>query len=325
MTTTLASSSIQRIKDLSKERNRWLPAAYWATEVMAEGLWQESHPSTGDWIVSAAQAAGYSINAFRRQMHVATFLKSEADASTWKALLDAKVPFGALEALMRLFDLDCEKAKSLLPEVLTGQQTYRSMRLQYQKLAESGVSVSGRKSYVKRARQFADVAVDCIKENTTSFFGDLHVGEWQDFRAVGRSFFYCHPDLISVGWTRDSRQSQTFVFADAYDVKMFGVDDFKPVLNRTLENVTLMDGFFRKTWLIYPAEAKSSQSREQFIVELCQHLQVLNLTSVGVALVEFDTRTCESSNHKFQIHRHPIPNVFPVRKDLLATHIREAG
>jgi hypothetical protein len=315
-------SSLQLIGQLARQDERWLPSAHSAVEFLLKEEWIATHPSAGDWIVDAAQAAGYSVNAFRRQMRVAEFLQQNVDDKTWSDLLSKNIPFGNLEILRRLFDTNPDQAKALLPEVISGERTYRAMRDLYQKTQDINNIQTGRKAYVNRALQFSQIAESCVKLNVQTFVGPQDINVSCEFSSAGKGFFYSSPDLLLLGCSIDRHNVKTFSFADAFEFKMFGVDDSKQILNRTLESASLMEAFFRKIWLIYPRIVPPVDNHEQYIQKLCFHLIALGMDSVGVALVTAEPDPLSERKSTFEVRIFPKPNPNPVRQHLFASHVR---
>lgn len=320
---TSQPTPLEQISVAAQFTDRWLPAADLANNVLKNEAWRSTHPSAGDWIVDAAHQAKYSVNAFRRQMRVAEFVRNNVDAKTWPDLLQRNMPFGNLEVLRRLFDSNPEQARSLLPEIIHGDRTYRSMRELYHKSQERTSDGSGRKIYVNRTQQFVQQAEECIKSNLSTFLGVVDPNATVEFRQSPRGFFYARPELLLHGWSTNAQGVRAPAFVDAFEIKLFGVDDSKQILIRTLEQVALLENFFRKIWLIYPSISSTSDSHERHIQELGFHLIALGMDSVGVALVPPDQDAANAKgNDPFEIRRLPKPNPNPSRWHLLTSYLR---
>lgn len=269
--------------------------------------------------MDAAHQAGYSVNAFRRQMRVADFVRSNVQAEQWPSLLQRDLPFGNLEVLQRIFDINPEQALALLPDVLKGEKTYRGMReLYHQSIAKA----AGRKVYANRAQQFESEASECIRANLSEFLGSVDSNIEVHFVQSPRGFPYARPNLLLFGSFKTAQSNSLPKFVDAFEIKLFGVDDSKQILIRTLEQMSLFESFFRQTWLIYPRIEPPVENHERHIQELCMHLLALNMTSVGVGLVPSGRDLGGTSSQAFEIRVLPTPNKAPSRAHLLASFLQ---
>lgn len=311
-------SALQRIHEASNS-SLWLPAADAAAEVLRTDAWRTSHPSAGDWIVDAAHRAGYSVNAFRRQIRVTDFLRDNVTTEPWSALLQRDLPFGNLEVLHRLYDTDPKQALAILPEVLKGKKTYRQMRELYH---NSVASADGRKIYANRAQQFEVEANECIKENLSELLGTIESNVTINFIHTNRRFTYARPDLMLRGSIKNTDGTKATLFVDAFEIKLFGVDDSKQILIRTLEQMSIFESFFRQTWLIYPQMDPPVENHERHIQELCMHLLALNMKSIGVGLVATSLDQTETSRRALEIRVFPTPNAAPSRVHLLSSFLQ---
>jgi hypothetical protein len=312
-------NALQRIRNASNNSSRWLPAADAAAEILRTDAWRATHPSAGDWIVDAAHQAGYSVNAFRRQIRVTDFLRSNVTAEQWPTLLQRDLPFGNLEVLHRLFDTNPEQALAMLPDVLKGEKTYRDMRELYH---QSVAKAAGRKVYANRAQQFEVEASECIRANLSEFLGAIDTDVTVQFLQALRGFPYARPDLLLCGSVKNSQGTTSTLFVDAFEIKLFGVDDSKQILIRTLEQISLFESFFRQTWLIYPRIDPPVENHERHIQELCMHLLALDMTSVGVGLVATSADQEDTSSRAFEIRVLPTPNTAPKRAHLITSFVQ---
>lgn len=312
-------SALQRIRDATNSSGRWLPVADAAAEILRTDAWRATHPSAGDWIVDAAHQAGYSVNAFRRQIRVTDFLRNNVTAEQWPTLLQRDLPFGNLEVLHRLFDTNPGQALAMLPDVLKGGKTYRVMRELYH---QSVAKAAGRKVYANRAQQFEVEASECIKANLNEFLGAIDSNITVQFLQALRGFPYARPDLLLCGSVKSPQGTSSTLFVDAFEIKLFGVDDSKQILIRTLEQMSLFESFFRQVWLIYPRIDPPVENHERHIQELCMHLLALNMTSVGVGLVQTETDLEDKNPQAFEIRVLPTPNPAPSRAHLLTSFLQ---
>ena len=207
----------------------------------------------------------------------------------------------------------------MLPEVLKGEKTYRAMRDLYH---QSITKAAGRKVYANRAQQFEVEASECIKENLSEFLGAIDSNVTVQFLQALRGFPYARPDLLLCGSARTVHGISQTLFVDAFEIKLFGVDDSKQILIRTLEQMSLFESFFRQTWLIYPRIEPPVENHERHIQELCMHLLALNMASVGVGLVATSLDQADTSSRAFEIRVLPTPNTAPSRAHLLTSFLQ---
>jgi hypothetical protein len=292
------TSSSEALHQISM-RLPWPRAAKIASVVCQGTSWQQTHKSSSDWLTDAASRTPYSINTFRRQLRVVEFLESNLPGDQIEPSLDKDLPFGPLEVLMRLHVVAPEKAKSLFQEVLARQISYQKMLATYRQAKSSPeVSLQGRRAFAARGQKFDAIAIEFIQRNPHKLIDAAD--EPGEFRGNLRGFAYGSADLIMVGSD----------FIDGFEVKLFGNDDTKYVLIRTLEQLSLMSTFYRRTWLIYPATNPDQTSHRDFIESLKSHLGVLGLSSVGIAQIS------EDENPSLTICHTPISQQAP-RQHLL--------
>jgi hypothetical protein len=315
-------NALEQISQAAQTPDRWLPAAEAAARVLQEEAWRGTHPSAGDWINDAAHRAGYSANAFRRQVRVADFLRERVEPAEWHGLLQRNIPFGNLEVLQRLFDADPQQAASLLPQVIKGEVTYRAMRELYQKAQDAAGGGSGKKLFANRAQRFMQRAVENIRAHQEEFVGATDPDTTIEFQAAIRGFPYARPDLLVFGWSKAPFMQPGPVFVDAFEMKLFGMDDSKQVLVRTLEQASLLETLFRQVWLVYPSSNPPVESHEQHVKELSFHLIALGMNSVGVALIPEEAHPTDPQADAPEFRRLPIPNPNPSRAELLKVHLR---
>lgn len=258
----------------------WPRTARLASQVVTNGMWKETHGSASDWLADAASKTPHALNTFRRHIRVVDFLIAQLPPEQVIRQLDTSLPFGPLEILMRLFDVAPTEAKSLFPKVLAGDITYQRMREIYQKTKSNpGSPLQGRRAFAARAQQFESKTIDCIRESIknaesrNTFFEGVPIGVKIDFDTKTRGFPYGRADLLAI----------TPEFIDGFDMKLFGADDNKYLLIRTLEQVAFQSSFYRQLWLIYPGSSDEQDSHRDFIEAMRTHLIHLELTSVGIA------------------------------------------
>ena len=114
-------------------------------------------------------------------------------------------------------------------------------------------------------------------------------------------------------------------FVDAFEMKLFGMDDSKQVLVRTLEQASLLETFFRQVWLVYPSSNPPVESHEQHVKELSFHLIALGMNSVGVALIPEEAHPTDSQANAPEFRRLPVPNPNPSRAKLLKVHLQRSS
>lgn len=267
---------------LRSRADQWLSTADAALATLQQEQWRQTHPSANDWIADTASRSGYTVNAFRRHIRVAEFLRARTPAEAWPALLRQSPPFGTLELIQRLFDVAPEKADQLLPQAVRGELTFRALRALYQEAQQGVIHSDGKKHFANRSQKFFLHARSAIQKYQQDFFGALTRGIQIEWMTSIRGFPYAKPDLIAVGRRSDQSHPE---FVDAFELKLFGADDSKHVLLKTLQQVSLMEGFFRQLWLIYPRSHPTLPTHEQHIQELSFHLLNLDMDSVGIALV----------------------------------------
>jgi hypothetical protein len=318
------STALEQISQAAQTPDRWLPAAEAAASVLREEAWRGTHPSAGDWINDAAHRAGYSANAFRRQVRVADFLRERVEPAEWQSLLQRNIPFGNLEVLQRLFDTNPEQATSLLPQVIKGEVTYRAMRELYQKAQDAAGGGSGKKLFANRVQRFTQRAVEKIQKHQNDFLGATDPDITVDFHSPIRGFPYARPDLLVFGYSKAPFQQSAPAFVDAFEMKLFGMDDSRQVLVRTLEQASLLETFFRQIWLVYPSSTPPVESHEQHVKELCFHLIALGMKSVGVALIPEESNPTDPHADAPELRHLPTPNPRPDRAELLKAHLQRS-
>jgi hypothetical protein len=301
-----ASAVLDAIQQRAQQGAPWPRTAQMASTIVSGDTWRQTHGSASDWLTEAASRTPHALNTFRRHMRVAEFVESKLPKEQIERLFDRDLPFGPLEVLMRLHDVDQEQATSLFPKVLEGSITYKKMLDIYQDAkAKSGETFQGRRAFAERGQQFEAKAIDCIKHHQDQFLGGLPRGTRVEFRTNTRGFSYGAADLLAIG--ND--------FIDGFEIKLFGADDNRYVLIRTLEQISLMSTFYRQTWLIYPDTGQTQSSHKEFIDTLGVHLIRLELTSVGVAQISEDLTPTPS------IRIYPEPQQAP-RQHLLRDFLR---
>jgi hypothetical protein len=315
--------TLSEINQSAIASNLWLPTADMASRVLRESAWRASHPSAGDWINDAARQAGYSTNAFRRQVRVADFLRSKVSSEEWQILLRRSIPFGNLELLQRLFDANADQAVKVLPKIINGELTFRAMRALYQKAQVEAGGGSGKKVVANRARQFMLQAIESIRKNHDEFIGAINTNTKITFQPALRGFPYARPDLLALGVTKDAANPARPLFADAFETKLFGMDDNRQVLVRTIEQASLLSSFFRQVWLVYPSSNPPIASHEQHVKELSIHLIALGMDSVGVALIPEENTITNFSLNSPEIRKLPVANSTPQRWALLASFLEK--
>lgn len=314
-------NALEQVSQAAQTPGRWLPAAEAAARMLQEEAWRGTHPSAGDWISDAAHRAGYSANAFRRQVRVADFLREQVQPSEWQELLQCSIPFGNLEILQRLFDADPKQATNLLPQVIKGEVTYRAMRELYQKAQDAAGGGSGKTLFANRVQRFKQRAFESIRTHQECFVGATDSDTVIEFHAAIRGFPYARSDLLAFGWSKAPFKQADPVFVDAFEMKLFGMDDSKQVLVRTLEQASLLVTFFRQIWLVYPSSTPPVESHEQHVQELSFHLIALGMNSVGVALIPEEASSTDPQADVPELRRLPVPNPKPSRAELLMAHL----
>lgn len=298
---------LHHIQTRAQKNEPWPRTANFASIVLKSEAWKQSHASASDWLADAASKTSHALNTFRRQVRVTEFLESQLPSRV-STLFDVDLPFGPLEILMRLHAISPQETTALLPKVLDGEITYQKMRELYQQ-AQSNPSAQyqGRRAFSARANQFEARAIECIYQYQEMFLGGLPCGTTIKFDSNTRGFPYGRADLLAIGPD----------FIDGFEVKLFGADDNKFVLIRTLEKIAFLSSFYRQTWLIYPKSEVEQESHQAFIASLGTHLIRLDLMSVGVAQLSEDTI------HPPEIRVFPQPQ-HPLRGSLLRKYLMTA-
>lgn len=296
----------------------WLTVADGAARSLKEGAWRRTHPTPGDWIADQSARAGYSVNAFRRQIRVVEFLRRHISASDWQSLADRGANFGVLEVLCRMADAAPERARQLMPQAISGEMRYRQIREMYASARQVG-SGNGKNIYALRSSRFAQRVSAYVRERRDAFTGPSDAGVRVDIKdKIGR-FPYARPELIAIG--KEHGASRRAFWVDAFVVKLIGQDESRWVAQRTLEQAALLETMFRQVWLIYPRHDAPIPSNDAHLSEICEGLDSLGMDSVGLALIN------EGSNgeagHEFL--KMPKPNAKPVRYKLLADHLAKCG
>jgi hypothetical protein len=316
----MLNQSLQPIRDTALAK-RWLPVAVAANEAVRQGTWRDTHPTPGDWVADAAAIAGYSVNTFRRQVRVAEFLKNIVTPEKWLALQGQDLSFSSLEILQRMHEADPEQAASLLPKVLEGDITFLALRDAYQRTQDQGTRHLGRKTFASRYQQFEMLAGQHLQRQLSEFLGVVPDTMHCEIQNKLSGFPYVRPDFIVIG--RDRQQpTKGPQFVDAIEVKLFGQDDRKQVIARTIEQVALLETFFRQTWLVFPSISPPVTSHEQHVQELILHLVALDMHSIGVALIAERSEANALGEPEFR--RWPTPNPSPSRAAMLHAHLRRS-
>ena len=280
-----SKAPIEEIAEKVAKHEPWSSVAAVAADVLRDDLWRQTHPSASDWLADAASKTKYTVNTFRRQVRLVQFLDEQLGESERLQLRTKEVPFSSLEVLSRLFDVNPDKGKELLPAVLRGSVGFTEVKELYAKTqAENETPLQGRKAFSARLQQFSNWAVSCIERNQEQFIGSVPHRGVTTITSAPRGFPYAKPDVIAVHKYSDSWGNQGML-VDAFEIKLFGSDDAKHVMIRTLEQVSLMSRFFRQTWLIYPKVEPEIEAHLQYVQELAVHLARLELTSVGVVQI----------------------------------------
>lgn len=285
-----------------KESTPWTKIATLATKCLKEMSWEQTHSSASDWLADAAGRTKFTLNTFRRQTRVIEFLELIIPKEDQPSLLERNLPFGPLEILMRIHNIDSQESNKLLSDVINGNITLQGIKEKYNNIH---VSPSGRSAFAARSKHFEHEAIEYVKNNIQKFTGSNAANDRILFDSKTKNFPYGRADLWAI--------SDEHI--DGFEVKLFGSDDNKFVLIRTIEQVNFMSSFYRNLWVIYPLLAQQIESHESFIGELCRHIEVLGLSNVGLALISED---CEKEPDIIII---PKPNPHPPRYHLLRNFI----
>lgn len=280
----------------------WTTIAILATQCLKEKAWEQTHSSASDWLADAAGRTKFTLNTFRRQTRVIEFLELIIPREDQQALLERNLPFGPLEILMRIHNVDSEESKKLLSDVINGNITLQGIKEKYKNIH---VSPNGRSAFAARSKHFEHEAIEYIKNNFNKFTESETENNRIIFDSKIKNFPYGRADLWAISGE----------YVDGFEVKLFGSDDNKFVLIRTIEQINFMSSFHRKLWVIYPLLDNPIESHESFIGELCEHLKLLDLSNVGVALLSDDLDV------KPNILIKPKPNEHPLRYQLLRDFI----
>ena len=262
--------AVESILNIS-EYNSWAKNAELAAICIKSGAWKHTHNSASDWVADAASRTKSTLNTFRRQIRIIEFLISIEANKNDNNFFVQYLPFGPLEILMRLHKINPEKANDLLPRVISGSITNQKLKDLYKDVHHSP---KGRSAFASRSQQFESWALTYIESHIDFFNGDQKP-PYISFDTKTKNFPYGRADFWAI----------TNEYVDAFEIKLFGADDNKFILIRTLEQINLMSSFHRIIWVIYPKIINEIESHRKFINQLCKHIKLLNLTNIGVAQI----------------------------------------
>lgn len=293
---------LQLISTLSANSEVWPKIAVLAVNSLKSDDWKQTHGSASDWLSDAAFRTKSTLNTFRRQIRVIEFLISKTNSDQQIQLFDRDLPFGPLEILMRINKTNPDEATKLLPSVINGDITNKNIKDIYRQVQNTP---QGRSAFAFRSKQFEIWVRKFIKLNMELFNCDITKSNKITFEVKVKDLPYGRTDLWAV--TDNS--------VDGFLIKLFGSDDNKFVIIRTLEQINFISTFYRQTWIIYPRLDYEIEIHEQFIQELIHHIEDLKLDSVGIAQIPE-----EGSELEARMILRPTPQLSPPNFNLIRSY-----
>jgi hypothetical protein len=260
----------------------WIKAADELTQELAradsKNLAEMGFNSSAEVMSRFATARKVTVNTARRQLAVASFLRSILPKDRYEYLVENDTPpFNTLEVLKRIHDLDPKSAEDMLPSVLGRRITFVSISETYQ-ATQASIPQAGKRIAAKRdvAIEFEKVVIDTLVRNPSVLYGPKLLPRIEAPRRGKSDFAFALPDAVAIYESNGDR------FYDGIEVRM-PTDSARHQVWHILERVHLMATFFTHTWLILPKASNPDQ--DSFMTNFLAAKRSLGLPSVGVAVV----------------------------------------
>jgi hypothetical protein len=244
-------------------------------------------------LVRAADASGYSPNLLARFVLVLEFVERLAAAGlvTIEAVQGAS--FVSLECLKRIWTIDPEMVRDLLPKVLRGGVNVRDLRAETQRMTDPRV----RARRLKTPEEWQMLA-RVLKEELPSLSGSPTGHFVRVTRKLGP---FVGADFLIIG-ERDGRVESV----DAIEAKAMSTFASAGAVEDAISRTALRSTFFSRYWLILGDARKSVLARFAWAID------VLSLKNVGIG--ELDSA---AESLKVLIRPSPVPPLPDRREEII--------
>ena len=312
MSVSLALETLSKAK---QKRHDWRDVAKTIRDVKTSLQWQERFETPMAWFEAAADVSGYSVGMLRRMVSVTDFLERIKDeVEDFDALNEVaeQPPFAATEVLKRLYDIDPDKARTLLPAVMLGKIAYRDVKEIYQGRLSQADGADMRPGPVwqtmsrfgaEASKNFSVNAFEAVKRHQVELTGNAAAKLC--FREY--KFPYATVDAVAI-----SVSGATVEWVDGFMFRYLSGDMRGFKLKSLLSDVALAASFFRRFWLIIPKGPDE-------VPPIVEDILNLELHSVGVA--EFD----RDGDIPLIIHQAPELPPTPDRQRIALATVMQQG